>query len=308
MPPSNQSFHPWLHRFAFLTASCTVLLLLAGALVTSTGSSLAVPDWPLSFGTLFPEMTGGVFYEHGHRLVAGTVAVLTAGLAFLTEELEERSWVKSLAWGALVAVLLQALLGGATVLLKLPPQISVAHAGLAQIFFCLIVSLALVTSRSWVEGKLGPVPQGEGPSPRTLLGVTVLIYFQIVVGAVTRHLGGGLAIPDFPLSFGQVFPPEWSSLVALNFLHTRVGAFLVLALVSWTAYRTCRAHVTEPGLFLPAALAGFLVWLQCLLGLSILLTHKSVVPTSVHLVVGACLLASMVVLTLNGFRSVGRRG
>jgi cytochrome c oxidase assembly protein subunit 15 len=289
-----------------LTACATVILLLAGALVTSTGSSLAVPDWPLSFGTLFPEMTGGVFYEHGHRLVAGSVGLMTLGVVLLAQWVEKRSRVRGLAWWALGAVVFQALLGGLTVLLKLPPQISVAHAGLAQVFFCLIVSLALVTSRSWTERKSGPIPRGEGPSPRTLLGVTVLVYLQIVVGAVTRHLGGGLAIPDFPLVQGGPFPAEWTPLVTLNFLHTRVGSLLVLLGVSLAAYRTCVAHAGTSGLFWPAACAGFLVWAQCFLGLSILLTHKAVVPTSVHLVTGAGLLASMVVLTLNSFRMTRR--
>src|ERR1041385_3830082 len=105
MSDSNKStYHAGLHRFALVTAGCTFLLLLAGALVTSTGSSLAVPDWPLSFGKFFPQMTGGVLFEHGHRMVAGTVAALTAGLAIALQRLEARVWVRRLAWTALGAV------------------------------------------------------------------------------------------------------------------------------------------------------------------------------------------------------------
>ncbi|HTC21195.1 MAG TPA: COX15/CtaA family protein, partial [bacterium] len=147
------SYHPGLHRYALVTTGCTFVLLLAGALVTSTGSSLAVPDWPLSFGTLFPHMTGGVLFEHGHRLVAGTVSCLMLGLAVTVQRVEERSGVKRLAWGAMGAILLQAVLGGVTVLLHLPTQVSVAHAGLAQIFFCLILTLSLLTSKGWIEEK-----------------------------------------------------------------------------------------------------------------------------------------------------------
>lgn len=299
---THPSFHPWLHRSALVTAGCTVLLLLAGALVTSTGSSLAVPDWPLSFGTLFPSMTGGVLFEHGHRMVAGTVACLMTGLAFLVQFLEKRTWVKKLAWSALGAVILQAVLGGVTVLLRLPTQVSVAHAGLAQIFFCLVVSLTLVTSRGWMEGKAGRLSLPRWPLQRLAISATFLVYLQILVGAVTRHSGGGLAIPDFPLSFGHLLPPDWTSLILLQFLHTRVGASLVLILTSVLSYRVCSAYPEEPTLFKPAATAGLLVWVQCLLGLSVILTQKAVIPTSIHLVVGAGILASLVVLTLNSFR------
>src|SRR6185369_13357368 len=110
MTSTEDKFQPGLHRFALATAGCSFILLLAGALVTSTGSSLSVPDWPLSFGTFFPKMTGGVLFEHGHRMVAGTVAVLTLGLALTVQKRESRGWVKVLAWSALGAVLAQAVL------------------------------------------------------------------------------------------------------------------------------------------------------------------------------------------------------
>src|SRR5277367_4160628 len=104
---SRPIFNKELHRYALVTACMTLVLLLAGALVTSTGSSLAVPDWPLSFGTLFPKMEGGVFFEHGHRLIAGTVTVLMLGLAIFTQVVDKRAWVRHLAWTALGAVVLQ---------------------------------------------------------------------------------------------------------------------------------------------------------------------------------------------------------
>jgi len=127
-----------LHRFSQFTAGATLILIVAGGLVTSTGSGLAVPDWPLSFGTLFPEMTGGVLYEHGHRLIAGTVALLAIALMIWILKKETRRWVKVIAVTAVAAVLCQALLGGLTVLFRLPTPISVSHACLAQLFFCLI--------------------------------------------------------------------------------------------------------------------------------------------------------------------------
>ncbi|SRR5579871_5111056 len=298
-PRETAPYHPALHRYALVTAGCTFLLLLAGALVTSTGSSLAVPDWPLSFGKFFPEMKGGVLFEHGHRMVAGTVAILMLGLAITTQVMEQRAWVKKLAWVAMGAIVLQAVLGGATVLLHLPTQISVAHAGLAQIFFCLIVSLTLVTSQGWIEA--GPNSLADRPSSLRFWATltTAVTYLQILVGAVTRHSGSGLAIPDWPLSFGQLLPPEWSASIALQFSHTRIGAFIVLYLITHTAYRVCLHYPEVDALRLPAAAAGLLVWLQCFLGLIVIATSKDVVPTSLHVIVGAATLASLMVLTLN---------
>ncbi|HXH28595.1 MAG TPA: COX15/CtaA family protein, partial [Candidatus Polarisedimenticolia bacterium] len=134
------------HRYAVLVAVCTVALLAAGGLVTSTGSGLAVPDWPLSFGRFFPPMRGGVLFEHGHRMVAASVGLLTIVLALWFQRRERRSWVRRLAWTALGLVIAQGILGGITVLLRLPASVSVAHACLAQAFFCVVVTLAVATA------------------------------------------------------------------------------------------------------------------------------------------------------------------
>jgi heme a synthase len=293
------SYHSALHRYALVTAGCTFLLLLAGALVTSTGSSLAVPDWPLSFGKFFPPMTGGVLFEHGHRMVAGTVSLLMLGLALSTQRVEERAWVKKLAWTAMGAIILQAVLGGVTVLLHLPTEVSVAHAGLAQIFFCLIVSLALVTSKGWIEERPNRVTDRPSTIRFWATLTTALVYLQILVGAVTRHSGSGLAIPDYPLSFGQILPPDWSASIALQFSHTRVGALVVLYFITHTSYRVCTHYSEEKALFWPAAAAALLVWLQCFLGIIVIATAKAIVPTSLHVILGAATLAAMLVLTLN---------
>ena len=141
----------WLHRYAKLVSAATVLLIVAGGLVTSTGSGLAVPDWPTSYGWnmfTFPmkHMVGGIFYEHGHRLIASGVGFLTIILAVWIWRAEPRRWMRNLGFVALGAVCLQGLLGGITVLWFLPTAVSTAHAGLAQIFFCLTIAISLFTS------------------------------------------------------------------------------------------------------------------------------------------------------------------
>ncbi len=301
MEPNQFSYHQGLHRYALVTACCTFFLVLAGAMVTSTGSSLSVPDWPLSFGKFFPPMTGGVFYEHGHRMVAGTVALMMTGLAFAVQRIEKRKGVKALAWGAVGAVVLQAVLGGVTVLMHLPTAVSVFHAGLAQIFLCLTVSLALVTSKGWMEEKQGRLAGRDPVVPRWTLIAVLAIYTQVIIGAVMRHSGGGLAIPDFPLSFGHLYPPEWTFLILVNFTH-RVGALIVLLLVNFISYRVCVHFTEEPGLFLPAVAGVFLVWLQCVLGMLVVVTGKDAFPTSAHVLIGAGVLASMLVLALSSRR------
>jgi cytochrome c oxidase assembly protein subunit 15 len=276
---SPRGFFRARHRFALFTAAATFVLIFVGGLVTSTGSSLAVPDWPLSYGQFFPPMVGGILYEHGHRMVAGMVAVLTAALAIWTWLEEPRGSVRWLGVAAFVAILLQAVLGGVTVLLRLPTAVSVSHAALAQAFFCLVVALALITGPDWVSNA---AEQRADPWVWWLgIATTIAVYAQLLLGAVMRHTGSGLAIPDFPLSFGKVVPEITSFAVAIHFAH-RVGAVIV----------SCLAFAT----------AG--VTIQISLGASIVWSRKSVLPTTAHVAVGAAILAASLVLAL---RSHGAR-
>ena len=146
-----------LHRFAALVAAATAVLIYAGGLVTSTGSGLSVPDWPNTYGWFmfsFPldKMVGGIWYEHSHRLIASVVGFLILVLAIWLWRAEPRAWVRRLGYAALFAVITQGVLGGITVLWFLPDPISIAHAGLAQLVFCLTLAIALVTSPGWKRG------------------------------------------------------------------------------------------------------------------------------------------------------------
>ena len=198
-----------LHLFALLVAASTALLIFAGGLVTSTGSGLSVPDWPTTYGWFmltFPleKMVGGIFYEHSHRLIASGVGVLIVVLAVWLWKAEPRAWVRRLGYVALAAVVTQGILGGITVLWFLPDAVSIAHAGLAQLVFCLTVSIALVTSPGWRRAYAGrPGPRrdvlDDCDAAHAIAAVTTAaIYVQIIVGATMRHTGAGLAIPDFP--------------------------------------------------------------------------------------------------------------
>ena len=176
-----------LHRYAVVLAVCTLFLVVAGASVTSHQAGLSVPDWPLSYGQVMPPMVGGVKWEHGHRMVATFVGMLTVGLAIWLALAEPRRWMRRLGWTALAAVIVQGVLGGLTVLLLLPPTVSVSHACLAQLFFSTTVAIAIFTSRSWRDGPIFVEDYGK-PSLRSLSIITpALILVQIALGAAFRH-------------------------------------------------------------------------------------------------------------------------
>jgi cytochrome c oxidase assembly protein subunit 15 len=274
-------------------------------MVTSTGSGLAVPDWPNTYGWFmfsFPmdKWVGGIFYEHGHRLIASTVGFLTIILAVWVWRIDPRRWVRWLAVGALGAVVLQGLLGGLTVLLLLPAPVSIGHAGLAQLFFCLTLSLALFTSPGWQAAS--SVDAVDDPGLRRLATVTTaLIYTQILLGATMRHTGAGMAIPDFPLAFGHVIPPVWSTPVALHFAH-RVGALVVTGAILATALHVRQHHRGRRGLLRPATLLVVLVLVQGTLGGLVVLSGLQPLLNSAHVVNGALVLGTSLVLALRSFR------
>lgn len=279
-----------------LTALSTLFLIFAGAMVTSTSSGLAVPDWPLSYGMLFPPMVGGIFYEHGHRMVATTVGFFVLVQAFWLQRSEPKSLVRALGWIALLAVIVQGLLGGLTVLFLLPTAVSVSHASLAEIFFCLTVTIAFMTSRFASRLETGAGNQGL-----SLLGkvLTAAVFLQIVIGALMRHLGAGLAIPDWPLSFGKVVPPLTSLEIATNFAH-RTWGLVVAALILGFApvvFRRVNGGVRTVYAVLVAA-----VTLQVALGGATVLLEKAPLLTSFHVVTGAFVLANTLIFALGAHR------
>jgi heme a synthase len=297
-----------LHLFAVLVAAATGLLIFAGGLVTSTESGLSVPDWPNTYGYFmffFPldKMVGGIFFEHTHRLIASVVGFLILVLAGWLWRSEPRRWVRGLGFVALAAVITQGILGGITVLWYLPDPVSIAHASLAQIVLCLTMTIALVTSPGWTRAYAahGPAPN-DLTLQRIAAATTGLIYLQIVVGATMRHTGAGLAIPDFPLMFGQLIPPHWDPKIAIHFAH-RLGAVVVsLAILATTAH-VFYHHRPRTELLRPSLLLLALLVMQITLGALTVLSQKQFVINSLHVVTGASVLVTSLVLTLRAHRA-----
>ena len=282
--------NPWLHRYAILLAVCTLFLVVAGALVTSKEAGLSVPDWPLSYGKLLPEMTGGVFFEHGHRMIATGAGMLTIGLLVWVFRVGAPAWMRRLALVALAAVIVQGLLGGLTVILLLPPPVSIAHACLAQLFFSVTVAFAVFTSKSWSAGPQLVYDHGW-PSLRSLAVMApVLVLVQIALGAAFRHKALGIL-------------PHILGAMMVVFALLIVGAF---ALHQFPAHRALR---TSAGIMMGAA--GLQIFLGITAYMARLGEHPAPAPmlasTVAHVAGGGLTLASTVVLSIHIFRHVRKR-
>jgi heme a synthase len=287
-------YHRGLHQFAIFTSCVALLLIVAGALVTSNDAGLSVPDWPTTFGSIYkmPHMVGGVMYEHGHRMLAEFVGLLTIILAVWTWRAEKRLWLRCLGVAALGTVIMQGILGGITVLFYLPPAISSAHAAMAQTFFCIAVAIAVFTGRRWVEEQPRVELDTRRPSlfTLTLLSIFVL-YVQLILGAMFRHRGLGW----------------WPHVV-----HAGVVAIVL----SWTAIRAISVYPHVEGVKRPAITMLSLMVSQLCLGFLAFITRvmwghdaaqpesPMIVSTVVHVAVGALLLATTVVLAIQVWRHV----
>jgi heme a synthase len=273
-----------------------LLLIVAGALVTSNDAGLAVPDWPTSFGSLYkiPPMVGGIKFEHGHRMIAEFIGLLTIVLAVWTQRVERRKWMRVLGWTALGTVIAQGILGGITVKFFLPPWVSTAHATLAQTFFCIVASFALFTSQPWTERAHFnlPVQQFSDRKPSVRL-LTILaassVYVQLILGAAFRHSG-------------------------LKLLPHLISAVVVTSLILWTITRVLSGFSAVPELRRPATFLLGLLFVQLGLGFAAYLTRVEwgkdapqpeapmVWSTVAHVAVGALVLATTVILAIQAQR------
>ncbi len=289
---------------AKLLGAATFLLIVAGGVVTSTGSGLSVPDWPTTYGQnmfAFPvsKWVGNIRFEHSHRLIASAVGFLTIIFLVWTFFARAARPLKTLASLALFAVIVQGVLGGLTVKYLLPSPISVAHACLAQTFFCLTIAIGIVTSRWWSDAGEGKRVEGKLPLD-WMLAAFAALYVQLILGAWMRHSNAALAIPDFPASFGRVFPDHWDARIAVHFAH-RVWAAAAATIVAVAAIKV-RSFLKHSGVSRLAAILLTLLPLQILLGALSIWTRKAVVVTVAHQSTGALLLAFTAGLAVAMFR------
>ncbi len=287
------TYHSSVHKFALFVVAWAVLLLSAGALVTSEDAALAVPDWPLSYGSITPPMVGGIAFEHTHRVIAAILGLFIVVLSIMLWRKEERPWVKWLGVAAVAGVIIQGLLGGLTVLKLLHYWLPVMHACMAQLMFVTLVTIAVVTSRWWVANQ----PQFEDKATPAIHTIVVLnagaIFLQIALGAAFRH------------NYAPVTP------------HV-AWALGVLWIASWTARELRKRFAGSSEISRVRALLHGIVGLQVLLGIGALWTRlrsagdpqpmpAMVATTVVHTVFGAILFATAILVVLLCYRLIPRR-
>lgn len=279
------------HWAALLTAFLTWPLLISGARVTTNRVGMAVPDWPTTFGiNMFVynmlDAPWGVYIEHSHRLFGSAVGAAAIVLATWLAIAEPRRWVKALGLVALLAICVQGLLGGTRVL-RNSTNFAAIHGCSAQMVFAILVSVCVVTGRDWLRPNA--VTDDPGHLRRRAAVTAGLIYVQIVAGAWLRHFGAGLVV------------------------HAVLAA-AVWGHVAWLAARVERTKAGAPWLVGPSRWMAALVTLQIALGIGAWwmlrpfdgiarpVSNLQALARSGHVVNGAMLLASSVVLTLRAFR------
>ena len=306
----------WLHRFACVLSVATLFLVALGGVVTTKGVGMAVPDWPTTYGEnmfLFPpsKWIGGIFYEHSHRLVAAMVGLLTTILAVWLWLKESRAWVRWLGSLAFVGVVFQGVLGGMRVVFDVHgwgTELGVCHAVFAQLFFLLICSIALFTSRWWNRNARPELSSANALAFRRPFALTtLLVLVQLIFGAAMRHQHAGLAVPDFPLAYGKLWPatdaasvelynahrleaagesPITAAHIVVHMLHRFTGFAVLLAIVA------CAIMVwrkTAPGSLFRnvTGLWAAVVVVQVVLGILAIWSQRKVDVTTAHVALGA---------------------
>src|SRR6266851_3374023 len=301
------------HRFTVFVAVLAFLLLIAGGLVTSNNAGLAVPDWPTSFGSMYrmPQMIGGVKFEHGHRVVAEVVGLLTIVVAIWTWMVDKRRWMRALTIGAVLGVVFQGVLGGLTVLNFLPPAISTAHGVVGQTMFCVLAAIAVFTSKSWLDEPSERITLKDAkPLIRHSWMLIGFLYIQLILGAAFRHVW---------TKWGPVGSNHWPVHKIIHmFLYPHIlNALFVAGLILYLAMRGLSKHPNIPHIRKPAMGLLMLLILQLLLGVAAYIVRvvqgvNDVQPTIglvgvtvAHLGVGALILALTVVFTIQSYRHRG---
>jgi heme a synthase len=289
----TSTYNPGVHRFSIFAACWTVLLFVAGALVTSKDAALSVTDWPKSHGSWMPPLSslqGGDFYEFSHRFVAGGLGIWVLLLALALLAKENRTWLKWLGGIAVLGVVVQAVLGGQVVIRLLHYWLPVIHACFAQIVFAAVLCIAVFTSKWWVSERPRLEDSGTPSMDSIALLNAVVIYIQVILGAGFRHK----EIPIWP--------------------HA-AGALVVLGVVTWTAVALRKRFGASRELSKARILLHSIFGLQFLLGLaaywSRLTTADAPQPmpvmvtlTVIHTVVGAILFGFSVIVALMCYRLI----
>ncbi|MCC7193091.1 MAG: COX15/CtaA family protein [Phycisphaeraceae bacterium] len=335
-------YRPALQDFAWVLTALTLALLALGGTVTSKGVGLSVPDWPTTYNYnmfLFPPSMwqGGIFWEHTHRLWASGVGFLTIILAvWLWITQASRPWLRILGIFALVLVIVQGIMGGFRVTFvnhwpSLATPLAVAHGITGQLFLCVLLVIAMATGRWWIQRTASAAEICHSVSRSLRLATTCLIIallVQLSLGAMIRHYGAGIAIPDFPTSYGHIIPPLTNdgiraamdeipydqgphayytvAQVGVNFAH-RVWALIVIAAAVVVIAKASLAFPDEGAIRRPLIFLAGLLIAQVALGATVIWTGRHPEIATAHQATGALVLATAVYIAIR-VRIVSRYG
>lgn len=304
MAPHNR----WLAGYCFLVLAVTLVLLYAGGFTTTIGAGMVFADWPLSNGSLNPEgwtTDQAMLAEHSHRLLGATVGTLCIILAVWMWRVEPRRWLRWLTYGALALVIFQGLLGGARVLF-VSIDLAKIHGVTAQIFLCTLTAIAVGASAWWRRIEM---PQGEAAEKhwrmfrRYGLAICLLTMVQLVIGAIMRHRGAGLAIPYFPHSSpdGSLLPVAWNWATQLNFAH-RAMAFVIFVILTAWVISLLRSNIVGRTVKKLALAAFIVINFQVALGAGIIWSARAPIETTLHVLNGAIFLSIGWAITFSFFK------
>ena len=307
----NFSSTTFLQRLSKTTVFFTLLLIFIGALVKSHEVGLSVPDWPTTYGKqmfAFPlsEMVGGIFYEHGHRMMATFVGFITLIQAILLGISNKPKWIIKIGYASLLLVIIQGIFGGITVLYFLPAPISIIHGILAQTFFLFTILIAYGLSNERSNRK----ESGHLIHLRKVsVTILIMVYIQLILGAITRHTASGMAIPDFPTMGGQ-WIPTFSEIminninvilfdldidmveryqVIIHFLH-RLGALIISFTIGYFLIRHKNSIKENQLIYKTFMVFLVILFIQLTLGIFTVLSERLPYIACFHVVTGALLL------------------
>ncbi len=293
---------------AWLAVAATVCLIFLGGMVTTRDAGMAFPDWPLSNGSINPPgwiHIEGQRLEHGHRLLASAVGLITILLAVLVWRGRASRGIHGLALAAVVGVIAQGIMGGLRVT-ENSTTWAIIHGCVAQGFLVMLVILALgltVRTRVTVEAPASGFARELARALIGLLAFGALLFVQLAVAATMRHLKAGMVIPDFPLAFGKVIPALDSFPVTIHYAHrVLAGVILVGVVVLWFSTRPVRERNRMfAGCMLTVCT---LVAVQIVLGAFTIWTGRNPWITTLHVLNGAAVLGFTAAAHFGLFRLV----
>jgi cytochrome c oxidase assembly protein subunit 15 len=311
----NSAYKPVLFWGSLATLIWITFLLYAGGFTTSIRAGMAFLDWPLSNGSINPEgwlENADMMAEHSHRLLGMVMGLLSIGLCIAAFATKARPRIRKLGIALVVLVITQGLLGGLRVKLDAlnldidhnlyAQSFAVAHGTLAQLFLCLLVAFAVMSSRSWIERNAGFTARPKSSVATIGIVACVAVILQLLIGAVMRHSYAGLAIPTFPLTpYGTLIPPAFNFQVAIHFAH-RVGALLVTVAIITYVIVVFRDPASRRALGALAVVLAALLIIQGYLGALVIWTVRNPHVATMHMLNGAFVLAFCWMMTLRSLK------